>query len=88
MRTKRMMTEYKRAVLTTTTMRLTRKEALDYLRGEGFPISKRTLGRIKSELRRNSLSRMHKGAAYEFHEQHLNRIDNCELIAKLMWQDT
>ena len=30
---------------------------------------------------------MHQIAAYEFHEQHLNRIDTCELIAKLMWQE-
>ena len=53
------MSEYKRAVLTTITMRLTRKEALDYLREQGYPISNTTLGRIKSELKRNSLSRMH-----------------------------
>ena len=81
------MSEYKRAVLTTLTMRLTRKEALDYLKELGYPMSESTLGRIKSELRRTSLSRMHKIAAYEFHQQHLNRIDNCELIAKLMWQE-
>ena len=68
-------------------MRLTRKEAVAYLNAEGYPISNTTLGRIKSELKRNSLSRMHKVAAYEFHEQHLNRIDTCELICKLMWQE-
>ena len=55
-----MMSEYKRAVLTTLTMRLTRKEALDYLKELGYPMSESTLGRIKSELRRTSLSRMHK----------------------------
>ena len=85
MNTKRKLTEYKRAVLTTITMRLTRKEAVAYLNAEGYPISNTTLGRIKSELKRNSLSRMHKVDAYEFHEQHLNRIDTCELICKLMW---
>ncbi len=68
-------------------MRLTRKEAVAYLNAEGYPISDATLGRIKSELKRNSLSRMHQVAAYEFHQQHLARIDNCELIAKLMWQE-
>ena len=30
---------------------------------------------------------MHQVAAYEFHEQHLSRIDTCELITKLMWQE-
>ena len=84
---KRHLTDYKRVVLTTITMRLTRKEAVAYLNAEGYPISNATLGRIKSELRRNSLQRMHKIAAYEFHQQHLNRIDNCETIAKLMWQE-
>ncbi len=68
-------------------MRLTRKEAVAYLNAEGYPISDATLGRIKSELKRNALGRMHKIAAYEFHEQHLNRIDNCELICKLMWEN-
>ena len=68
-------------------MRLSRKEAVNYLTEHGYPISDSTLGRIKSELKRNSLSRMHKIVAYEFHQQHLNRIDNCELIAKLMWQE-
>ena len=70
MNTKRKLTEHKRAVLTTIIMRLTRKEAVAYLNAEGYPISDSTLGRIKSELKRNSLSRMHKVAAYEFHEQH------------------
>ena len=83
MNSKRKLTEYKRAVLTTITMRLTRKEAVAYLKAEGYPISNATLGRIKSELQRNSLKRMHKVAAYEFHQQHLNRIDTCELICQI-----
>ena len=33
-------------------MRLTRQEALDYLRAHGYLISNSTLGRIKSELKR------------------------------------
>ena len=87
MKSKCKLSEYKRAVLTTMIMRLSRQEALAYLRGEGYLISDSTLGRIKSELKRNSLSRMHQVATYEFHEQHLSRIDTCELIAKLMWQE-
>lgn len=52
MNSKSKLSEYKRAVLTTITMRLTRKEALDYLREHGYPISNGPLGRIKSELKR------------------------------------
>ena len=36
---KRHLTDYKRAVLTTMTMRLTRKEAVAYLQAEGYPKS-------------------------------------------------
>ena len=58
------------------------------MRGQGYPISDSTLGRIKSESRRNSSkSDAQDRLAYEFHEQHLNRIDTCELIAMLMWQE-
>ena len=54
MNAKRRLSEYKRAVLTTITMRLTRKEAVAYLNAEGYPISDATHGRIKSELKRNA----------------------------------
>ena len=33
------------------------------------------------------LNQLHQIAKYGFEEQHLERVDNCELILKLMWQD-
>ena len=33
------------------------------------------------------LKRLYQIAKYGFEEQHLERIDNCELILKLMWQN-
>ena len=46
MNSKSKLTDYKRAVLTTITMRQTRQEAVEYLRAQGYPISNSTLGRI------------------------------------------
>lgn len=81
------LSDYKKAVLATMTMRLNFQESLAYLRGEGFPMSQSTLTRIKRDIKKNSLKRLYQVAGVEFQEQHLNRIDNCELIAKLMWEE-
>jgi len=81
------LTERQRAVVATVRMRLTRVQALAYLKGEGFPMSNATLGRIKSWLRRNELKRLHYIAAIGFESQHIARIDNCEHIEQLMWQN-
>jgi hypothetical protein len=68
-------------------MRLTRAQAVAYLQGEGYPMSATTLGRIKSWLRRTELQRLHQIAQYGFEQQHLARIDMCEHIEQLMWQN-
>jgi hypothetical protein len=68
-------------------MRLTRVQALAYLRGEGYPMSEGTLWRIKSWIKKTSLQRLHYIASFGFEEQHLARIDMCEHIEQLMWQN-
>ena len=68
-------------------MRLTEKESLEYLKDNGFEISDTTLFREKSKLEKMKLKRLYQIAKYGFEEQHLERIDNCELILKLMWQN-
>ena len=50
-------------------------------------MSERTWRRIKAGLKRNELKRLHFIAAIGFESQHLERIDNCELISKLMWEN-
>ena len=52
MNSKSKLSEYKRAVLTTITMRLTRKEALDYLREHGYPISNSTLRKNQKRIKK------------------------------------
>jgi hypothetical protein len=81
------LTERQREVVATMRMRLSREQALQYLRGVGFPMSNATLGRIKSWLRKTELQRLHQIAAIGFESQHLARIDNCEHIEQLMWKD-
>lgn len=68
-------------------MRLTGVQALAYLRGEGYPMSTGTLGRIKAWLKKTQLERLHFIAAIGFEQQHLERIDTCELMAQLHWQN-
>ena len=81
------LTDRQKAVLETVKMRLTEKESLDYLKDSGFEISDTTLYREKSKLEKMKLNQLHQIAKYGFEEQHLERVDNCELILKLMWQD-
>jgi hypothetical protein len=50
-------------------------------------MSEGTLGRIKSWLKRTQLQRLHYIAQFGFEEQHLTRIDMCEHIEQLMWQN-
>jgi hypothetical protein len=81
------LTERQKAVLETIRMRLTEKEALEYLRNAGFEMSDTTWYREKKQLEKMKLKRLYHIAKIGFEDQHLERIDNCELIQKLMWQN-
>jgi hypothetical protein len=81
------LTERQKAVVETIRMRLTEKEALEYLRNAGFETSDTTWYREKKQLEKMKLKRLYHIAKIGFEDQHLERIDNCELIQKLMWQN-
>lgn len=81
------LTERQKAVLETIRMRLTEKEALEYLRNAGFEMSDTTWYREKKQLEKMKLKRLYHIAKIGFEDQHLERIDICELIQKLMWQN-
>ena len=81
------LTDRQRAVVATMRMRLTHEQALAYMRGEGFSVSDRTYSRIKAWLKSTQLQRLHFIAAIGFEQQHLERIDTCELMAQLHWQN-
>jgi hypothetical protein len=80
-------TDRQKAVLETMRMRLTEKEALEYLRNAGFEMSDTTWYREKKQLEEMKLKRLYHIAKIGFEDQHLQRIDICELIEKLMWQN-
>jgi hypothetical protein len=81
------LTERQKAVLETIRMRLTEKEALEYLRNAGFETSDTTWYREKKQLEKMKLKRLYHIAKIGLGDQHLERIDTCELILKQMWQN-
>jgi hypothetical protein len=76
-----------RAVVATMRMRLSLKQALEYLKDIGFEMSLPTYTRIKRKLNSHKLQRLYHVAKIGFTDEHLAAIDNLELIQKLMWQD-
>ena len=81
------LTNTKRAVLETMRMRLSERQALGYLEAAGYPMKHAQYYRHKRELKAQKLERLHYIAAMGFEDQHLDRIDICELIARLHWQN-
>jgi hypothetical protein len=84
---RRSLSDTKRAVLETVRMRLSEKQALLYLEGMGFPMKRSMYYRHKAALEAKKLERLHFIAKMGFEDQHLDRIDTCELIARLHWQN-
>jgi hypothetical protein len=78
-------TETERAVIDTMTMRLTNEEALQYLREQGHPIAQRTLYNYRKTIKKKTRLYLHTIAGITFEQQHLDRINELELIKKLMW---
>ena len=81
------LTDKERAVVATMRMRLTLPQSLAYMKGEGFPASQASYYRIKSWIKKTQLQRLHYIAGFGFEQQHLERIDICELMAQLHWQN-
>lgn len=81
----RALDDRERSVVETIRMRLPEKLALAHIKGSGFKMSAATWYREKNRLKQNQLQRLHYIAAVGFEEQHLERIDQLELIQKEMW---
>jgi hypothetical protein len=82
-----MLNEQEKAVLEAIRMRLSRHQCLLYLKEHGFPMSQATLTRKKKKLNDMKLKRLHFIARLGFEDQHLDRVEGCELIEKFMWQN-
>ena len=81
------LTERQKAVIETMKMRLTEKEAIQYLSDYGFEMSDTTWYREKNKLEKMKLERLYHIAKHRFDEQHLERVDTCETIQKMMWRN-
>jgi hypothetical protein len=80
------LTETQRAVLDTITMNLHVVQSLQYLRDAGHEMSRAKYFRLKKKIEDMKLERM-QYIAMHFQERHLEKIDKCELVEKLMWEN-
>ena len=78
----KILTERQKAVIETMKMRLTEKEALQYLSDYGFEMSDTTWYREKNKLEKMKLERLYHIAKYRFDEQHLERVDTLKLFRR------
>ena len=72
-------------IIQTMVMRLSEKESLEYLHDKGFKISRDSYYRLKRNLQKSRFDRLNLIAKSQFVDQHLERIDQLELINKEMW---
>ncbi len=79
--------ERERLVVNCQIMRLREEEALAYLRAHGFEIRKSTYYCIKSRLAATKLNRLYGIARKGFVDQHLERLDQLELVQQEMWKN-
>jgi hypothetical protein len=68
-------------------MRMTEIEALSHLKIKGFQISPAKFYRIKKDMEDTMFERLSRIASREFVSQHLERIDQLELVIKEMWRN-
>lgn len=80
------LSETQKAVIETVTMGLHPTQALHYLKDAGHAMSRAKYFRHKKKLQEMKFERM-KYIAEHFQEQHLERIDKCEIIERLMWEN-
>lgn len=73
-------------VIQTMIMRLTEKEALSYLKDRGFTISRESYYRSKRKIQQSRFERLSLIVKEEFVDQHLERIDQLELINIEFWK--
>ncbi len=64
---------------------LSEKESLSYLKDNGFEISDYHLYRLKKKIKESRFDRLNLIAKQGFVDQHLERIDQSELINKEYW---
>jgi hypothetical protein len=72
-------------IIQTIVMRLSEKESLDYLKDRGFDISVPYYYKLKKKITESRFDRLSLIGKTQFVDQHLERIDQLELINQEMW---
>src|SRR5215211_9101648 len=83
----RILNDTEKAVVETIRMRLSTEQSLQYMKDNGFSISRATYFRQKKKLEEKKLERLYHMANLGFEYQHLDRIDGLEVIEKKMWEE-
>ena len=73
-------------IIQTMVMRLSEKESLQYLSDRGYKVSVQHLYRLKKAIQQSRFDRLSLIAKSQFVDQHLERIDQLELINKEYWK--
>jgi hypothetical protein len=72
-------------IIQTMVMKLSESESLQYLDDKGFKISRDSFYRLKRSIQQSRFDRLNLIAKTQFVDQHLERIDQLELINQEMW---
>jgi hypothetical protein len=81
------LSDTEKLIVSCTIMRLKETEALTYLKENGHEMSRMTYYRIKARLEEKKLQRLYEIAKIGFVDEHLERIDQFELILQEMWRN-
>ena len=73
-------------IIQTMVMKLSESESLQYLDDKGFKISRDSFYRIKRSIQQSRFDRLNLIAKTQFVDQHLERIDQLELINSEYWK--
>jgi hypothetical protein len=82
-----MLNDTDKIVQETIILRLTEKEALEYLNDHGFQMSRAKYFRHKRKVEETTLQRLYTVVKYGFPKQHMEKIDKLEMVEKQMWSD-
>ena len=73
-------------IIQTMVMKLSETESMQYLDDKGFKISRDSFYRIKRNIQQSRFDRLNLIAKHGFVDQHLERIDQLELINSEYWK--
>ena len=73
-------------IIQTMVMKLSEKESMQYLNDKGFQISRDSFYRLKRKIEQSRFDRLNLIAKTQFVDQHLERIDQLELINSEYWK--